>query len=84
MIVKIIIILLVLLAAVIFVFIASLYLYQLEKEREEKEKRRKAERYSQAITMCLRARQTKVCPGVCSKCAWSVENAKRMAEFRGK
>lgn len=83
--VKTIIFLLVLLGVIIAIFaiLTISYLVIDKKERQRKEKIKKS--YENSITMCLKSRQAKVCPGVCSKCAWGWRKEyDEVVEFRGR
>ena len=75
------------LALVILSFIVSMALYIKEQNApdQEEEKLTEAEMFNRSmISMCLRARQAKVCPNDCSICAYGQRMHDNVVEFRGK
>lgn len=65
-------------------FIVGIILYAFEKQNLKKLKKGDEEYNQKMITMCLRAKQTGVCPGACAVCSWNTRRKGGIIEFRKK
>ena len=65
-------------------FVIAVIIYFKEKHELKKQKKRDGEYNQKMITMCLRSKQTGVCPGACAICAWNTRKKNGVVEFRKK
>jgi hypothetical protein len=65
-------------------FIVSIIIYFKEKHEIKKQDKSDGEYNQKMITMCLRSKQTGVCPGACAVCSWNTRKKNGVIEFRRK
>lgn len=65
-------------------FIIGLIMYAIEQKNIKKLKKGDEEYNQKMITMCLRSKQTGVCPGACAVCSWNTRRKGGVIEFRKK